>query len=160
MRVIVFLAVSHKKMAKTSSRLQNQRAWQIQMLGQTYIDYSGDLNQIAEALGVVFREDATVRDPKDFALQFLDKGLVTGPRKAEPWFHDKQPVSSIVKPVEPPVWFTAAMEDALKPLIDQVDGIEKKVNTLDTKVDRLERDVALLKKDVDVLLAKHRQVPW
>lgn len=48
-------------------------------LGKVYVDNGGDLNRISRYLRVKFKENASVVNPEDFAVQFLNGTLVVGP---------------------------------------------------------------------------------
>lgn len=47
--------------------------WQKRSLSEVYVEHGGNLDEIAEAIGATFREDAKVVNGRDFAAQFLNR---------------------------------------------------------------------------------------
>lgn len=44
-------------------------------LSKVYIDHGGDLKRISSSIGISFKEDAVIKDPRDFAIKFLERSI-------------------------------------------------------------------------------------
>jgi hypothetical protein len=47
----------------------------IMTLSKIFIDHGGDLKRISSSIGISFKEDTVIKDPRDFAIKFLERSI-------------------------------------------------------------------------------------